>query len=463
MWVERFEWWGQYDREIQFARRILEQPDVFFINPEQDIAILGNTCALWVHGRAVLYGYEPDVGEEAKLMLQCLPALADCTPEQALARARLSYGIGYQYRLGGLLTRAAAQYAEAKAAFRQLKDHQDELAIVLNTLAFTYAKQGRMALARPLAHDALRINEKTGNQYSVGLTLSTLAAIARIRGNYPQAITYGEEALTLFRELEDAHGTVLAYLSIASARRLMGKHDFVKGRKLEEAYQKMENARDSLERAIKIAETANLEADLPGLRAEQGRVYRDMGHLVMQLEGFDKGLICYRRSENYFNLALKSKGWAAVDRADTLEDLAEVLFTAGNPDATHKCLAEIEKMVGPDYFIIPGKQIPQKGLPTEYFAPLAKVEWWRGEMAFAQQQVEQGPQHYILAYAYFTYFSPDAMQKGTLIEYLYNHLHRLPVERQQTFLKSVRSWLQQYDTGVDISEFAGILKDLLGI
>jgi tetratricopeptide (TPR) repeat protein len=463
MWVERFHWWGQREREIQFARRILDRPGDFFIHPEEDVAVLGNICALWARARAMRYGYDPGVVEEAQAMLDRLPPLADCTPEQALARARLSTSIGYQLNLGGLLAPAAIRYVDAKAAFHKMKDYPDELAMLLNNLAFVYAKQGRMALARPLAHEALQINEQMGSEYSTGLTLSTLSAIARMRGNYPRAVAYGEEALAIFRELEDTHGTVLAHLHIAEAARRMAKHELEMGRRLEEARQMLENAHRSLDRALQIAEEAGLGSDIPNLRAEQGRAYRELGRILTQLEGPEEGMVCYRQSERHLRGALEATGWGKVDRADVLQDLAEVLFVTGDKDGAQQCLMEIEELIGPEYRILPGEQMPGEELPHDQFAPLGKVEMTRGQMAFAQGQLEQGLQHYVLAYAYFARFSPDAVEKDTLLEYLYKHLRDLPAERQQALLESVRAWVGQYDPDTDVGSFVLTLDDLLGV
>jgi tetratricopeptide (TPR) repeat protein len=463
MWVERFHWWGQREREIQFVRRVLDQPEAFFIRPQENLAILGNICALWARARAVLYGYEPGVVKEAQEMLRHFPVLADCTSEQAQARARLSTSIGYQFRLGGLLAAAAAQYVDAKAAFRKLKGDPDELAMLLNNLAHVYALQGRMALARPLAHEALRIDEEMENEYSTGLTLSTLAGIARMRGNHPQAVAYGEEALALFRELEDAHGVVLSYLSISQAMRRMAKHEMEKGRKLKDARQMLEDVRRLLDQALEVAVEANLGSDILVLRAEQGRVYRDLGHAVRQLEGLEEGLVHYRQSERQLRQVLESAERGRMERADTLQDLAETLFFSVDQEAARQCLAEVEELIGPEHCIVPGEHVPGAELPHEYFAPLGKMEMTRGQMAFAQGELEEGLRHYVLGYAYFVRFSPDAVEKDTLLEYLYNRLRDLSVERQQALVASIRTWSQQYDIGVDIESFVQTLEDLLGV
>jgi tetratricopeptide (TPR) repeat protein len=365
--------------------------------------------------------------------------------------------------LGGLLVSAAGQYVEAKAAFRKLAGDQDELAMLLTNLAHVYARQGRMALASPLAHEALRINEEIGNDYSTGLVLSNLAMIARMRGNYPQAVMYGEEALALFRDLEDSHGIVLAYLSIVQAQRRMAKHQLETGRKLDNARKSLEEADRSLEKALEEAEKAGLGADIPDLRAEQGRVYRELGHIVRRLEGAEEGLGYYLQSERQLRRALEAKEWGALEKADTLQDIAETLFFSGDEKTARKRLQQIEELIGEAHRIIPGERVPEPDAPHEHFAPLGKVEMTRGQMAFTRGDPEQGLQHYILAYAYLMHFSTDAVEKDTLLEYLYNRLRILPIERQQALLASISAWIQEHDTGVDVEPFVQTLKSLLGV
>jgi len=468
MWVERFDWWGQDERVIQFAEYILEQPDDLSINPETDITILGNVCAFWTGARARLFGYESRVVEDAQALLSRLPPLVDCTAEQALARARLLTAIGYQYRLGGMLGRAAAHSVDAKAAFRKMgKEHliiyREEYSLLLSSLAFTYAEQGRMVLARPLAHDALRINEEMGNEYGKGLTLITLSKIARIRGSYSKALTYSDEALDIFRELGDARGTALAYQGIACAKRWMAKHELEKGRKLEKIYLVFEDARLLLEKAVRETEEAGIGSLISDLYAEQGRVYRELGRTASLLGKAREGTKHYRQSERQLRLAMEGTGQGKISQADTLQDLAEVLFSLDDDAVAQDCLARVEELMGHEYHIIPGEQMPQAGLPRENFAPLGKVELTRGQIAFDEGQLEKGVQHFVLAYAYFVRFSPQAVELDTMIEYLYNHLRDLHVDRQQQALESVRAWVDQYDLSVDVSVFLQTLGDLLGV
>jgi tetratricopeptide (TPR) repeat protein len=463
MWVERFFWWGQYNRTIEFARRILDAPEDFSIQPT-NFAIIGNICALWARARATLYGYESDVVAEAQNVLGQLPSLAESSEDQILARARLSTSIGYQCRRGGLLARAATQYVEASAAFRKLGKHPDELAMLLNNLAHVYALQGRIPLARPLAHEALRVNEQMGNEYSTGLTLVILASIELLRRDYSHAIKYGEEALALFRDLEDAHGMMFAYLRIGRAERKMAKESIETERKLEETRKQLEAAQQSLDSALTIAGDAGLESDIPRLLAEQGRIHREMGRLVCQLEGEKKGQAFFQQSQRLLREALeKGKDGPVVDQANALQDLADVLFLIGDQKGAEQCLVQVQELIGADHHIVPGQPMPKEGLPTEHFSPLGKVEMTRGQIAFSQNQFEDGLRHFVMAYAYFMRFSLDAAEQDSLVEYLYKRLHDLPVDQQQTLMETIRNWSREYNMDAYVGEFVQTISNLVGV
>lgn len=462
MWVERLDCWGQYKREVQFARHILDNPETFFIRVNEDVDILGNICAFWTGARAFLHSHEPYVLEEAQIMLKRLPLLVDCTPTQTLARARLSMSIGYQFRLGGQLAQAAKHYVEAKAAFEKLEGYRDELAMLLNNLSLVYANQGRISLALPLAGDALRINEEMGSEYSTGLTLSTLAAIELMRGNYYDAVEDGKDALKLFRELDDPRGVAMSYIKISYAIRKMAKRDLKRPRKIEEARHDLEVAARDLDNALAMTEEKELESTMAVLYAEQGKVNRELGYAVSLLEGTEKGMVFYRRSEEFFKRALEMN-LGKVERANVLQDLAEGLFLSGDISAARRQLAEIEKLIGEDYRITPGRHLPGEELPGEYFWPLGKVERLRGDMAFEEGNLEEGLHHYLISYAYFVRFSPDAVEKDTLVDGLYARLRDVEVEKKRELVESMHTGAQQHDVGVDAGPFVKTLKDLLGV
>ncbi len=479
MWVERFEWWGQSEKVIKLADQIFAAPEAFSIFcsdessicSDEDLAMMGNIYAFWTSSHAKMSGYSPQVVERALAMLKRLPKLADCTVEQALARARLSTRIGYQHRLGGMLDRAAEHYIEAKAAFHQLGEqletYEDEYAQLLNNLAFVYAKQGRMALALPWVDEALERNEKRGSTYYTGLTLSTFSRIECMKGEHAKALEYGEEALEYFQKLEDMRGIALASQGIAQAKRLKAKYELEKGRNQERVHEMLREAQSILEQALRAVQSTSIASVIPELRAELGRIYRDLGHVATQMKISEKATTYYHEANRQLDLALQA--WehpeaVIAERADTLQDLAEVLFALGDRVGAEKTLKEIESSIDPGYLIIPEQQkVSSEGLPVQYFSPLGKVEMLRGQLALADGKLEEYVQHFIVAYAYFVHFSADAVEKAKMVGYLYRHLFDKPRADQQTLMTTIRAWVATHNFGVDVGPFVQALGDLLGV
>ena len=470
MWVERFYWWGQYDRLIRFARSILDQPQDFCLAKGDDDAILGDICARYTDVQAMLNDYDERVVDEAQKILDRLPSQTTRHPEGvALATARLAMAIGYQYRLGGRLKKAAEYYQIANKAFRRLKGHRDELAMLLNNLAYAYARQGRVSPARPLAQEALTLNQETGSNYTTGLTLSTLCAIEGIQGNYYDAVVYGEEAVEYFHALGDLHGAALAKRSIAYAERKIAKRLIEAERNQDETQRRLDRAARLLSEAIKDAEGAKLRGELSSLYAEQGKVNRELGRLAQRLARLGEPADYFRESARNLEKARDLiSGRHDLDRADVLQDLAEALVVEGAHDAAEENLLEVERLVRSTLGSEVDPSIPLDELldklSPEYFWPLGKVERLRGDIALKEGHEYEGMQHYARAYMYFNRFSPDAIDKDNLIKVLYQRLRSLPEENQETLIVRINEWVKTQEKHArDLSPFLDALADLTGM
>lgn len=471
MWVERFFWWGKFDRTADFAKQILQKPSEFSVEPVEHTTLLGSVCARLTDAVATMRGFDDEILQIAQDYLHHLPdTLEDCTFEQALARARLGTAIGLMYSSGGMLQMATQHYANAHAAFRFLQDfddersklHRDELAMLLNSLAFTYAKLGQLELAFPLVDEALKINEALGSDYSTGLTLSTLAAITSIAGRYHEAIEYGEEALDKFQELEERNGIAMATLSVAHAQRRNAKRMIAQGRRLGAAEKVLTQVIEDLKTTLATAEKAELELRAGQLRGELGRANRDLGEVVSRTQNTQAETPYFNRSKAYLNAALNSARLGIVDKADLQQDLAEVHVLSGDIDEARNCLAKAEQLIGEDHLMKPNQHVPD-GRFTERFLPLAKSERLRGEIAFQNGDFAEGLMHYARAYAYHNLYSPEALEKDPLIRYLYEPIRGLPVATQQGLLEKLQKDTQKYNANLGMAGFVQSLRQLLGL
>jgi tetratricopeptide (TPR) repeat protein len=459
LWLERFHWWARYRRASEFAERILANPGVFHIGPD-DLAIMGNVVALWARAHGILSSYNPVIVELATRTLTQVREAAAHGQDVGLAWARLATSIGYHLDLGGKMAEADRYYEEAQAAFRALNCCWDELAMLLNNQAWLYASQGEMILARPLAREALALNEAHGQRYSTGLTLATLATIENIDGNWREAEQHAEEAREIFDELDDAHGLALSLLAVAQAKRKRAKYEIQKKRKRQEARQILEEARTHLEGAVVLAKGADLHGDIPQLLSKLGKVYRELGRLTVDLGDPQGGGVFYRKSEETFQQALNLPpnlpGLSALERAGMVVDYAEMLFIWGNADAAEEVLSqfEMEWTAMHQQPTLEGNYDVER-VTTQFRRPLGKYERLRGQMALAARHEIEALVHFNRAYDCFERFSPTARDRETMVELVYDELLPVLATRRQELIEALR--------GMTDSGFTRSLSRLLGV
>ncbi len=464
MWVERFDWWGLDERVVKFAGQVLDEPQWVHIDPEGHIDVLANVCAFWAGARARLYGYEKETVKKAEEMLARLPPLDRSSAMETLARARLETAIGFQYRQGGYPDQAWKHYRYARTAFRELgsdlPDYYDEYALLLVNLASVYTVLGRLPQARALAHEAGRINEQIGSEYGQFLTFYVLSSIARVRASYDKAKSYAEKSLDLARRMGYARGVVLAHLRLAQALRWEAKHEYEKGFDLELAWRLLERASEAIVAALQEADEARLEALKPELMAAKGRIHREKGRVAKEIGYESDSIANYNQAIEDLRKAMEKGEWALTDKADLMQDLAEAYFRSGNIGKAEEILQEIEGLFS-KHLIVPeeGKQ-PSEELPREPLYILGKVEALRAELEFASEKWKEGLRHYLLAYAYFRYFSPDAVQVDDMVEYFYKYFTAFANRRQ--VMEGAEELVQELNLGIDVSEFLQDLQDLLG-
>lgn len=467
-WMERLHWWGEREQAVEFAEKVFLELPRFGIAPDQELGILANIIALWGRGRTMLYGFESEVVSKLLETLALMPDMKSCTSNQLLGLGRLMTSIGYAYRQGGLLEQAVEFNDQAIACFRQLGTHPEELVIVLNNQAYVVARQGNTSHGRSLAMEALRVNIINHTLYSAGLSRTILASIERMAlEDLSEAEKWALEAKDIFEvQLSDSHGAVRAYLNLGGAWRKIAERDADRGRDLGEAITKLTAAINILKKAINQATAANLLSEIPGLNAELGKVNRSLGRLFTRKGSLALGIPYFRESERLFKEALTWEKWNIAERADITEDLAEVYFLMGDPNAAGKQLAVVWKLLGESCRLSPGKPSTISDIPNRYFLPLGKVERQKGEIAMSQKDYLQGLKHFTTAYAYFEHFSKTAVEKNKMTESLYGvFLCHLPISEQQNLMSELRSWMRPFKSeigGVSVQEFLDDLGRLMG-
>jgi tetratricopeptide (TPR) repeat protein len=468
MWIERLHWWGEYRREIELAEKVFINLSAFHIAPDTESGIYANIKALWGRAKTMETGYDSELVSELEKILTTLPALEDCDPNQLLGRGRLLTSIGYAFRQGGLLEQAVPVNDEAIACFRKLGTHLEELAIVLNNQARVVARQGYTAQGRSLAFEALRISRENLTLYSDAQSRNILSAIERMAlEDFSEAEKWALEAKEISEtKTQDDQGVLIAYLNLGGAWRKLAERDADRGRDLVSAINKLNEAVQILIKAISLAQAANFPAEIPGLNAELGKVHRSLGRLYTQKGDLKLGIPYFREAEKRIKESLTWTKWNIAEKADVMEDLAEVYFLTGDQAEALRKLDEIWELLGDACRLEPGDKPTSTGIPNRYYLPLGKVERLQGEMAMENREYLDGLKHFATAYAYFERYSKTAVEKNKMTETIYSKfLNRLPSGEQRQVMRALRAWMHSYQSkigGISVQEFLDGLGRLVG-
>ena len=115
LWLERFHWWGHYERAVQFADRA---PPILLRSPSaMTFWLAAATC--WPSRCATAPSSMAMSSRPSKRAAACWKRCGHAPADtgRVLARARLATSIGWMLDTGGLLDSARRHYVEANAAF----------------------------------------------------------------------------------------------------------------------------------------------------------------------------------------------------------------------------------------------------------------------------------------------------------------------------------------------------------
>jgi tetratricopeptide (TPR) repeat protein len=257
---------------------------------------------------------------------------------------------------------------------------------------------------------------------------------------------------------------VLALLSSAQAKRKRAKYEIQKRRKPEEARQLLEEARNQLEMAIELATRAGLRGDIPQLLSKLGKVYRELGRVITDLENPMAGSVFYRKSEETFKQARAFDELGTLERAGMLVDYAEMLVLWGNVEAAVTVLDEFAaEWVDRHHQPTIDEQLDLRDVATQFLRPLGKYERLWGQIALQLGHEEEALAHFARAFSCFQLFAPTAKEKETMVELLYDELRRLPVARKRELVGRMREQCCDPDAPEGMQAFVDSLGLLLGV
>jgi tetratricopeptide (TPR) repeat protein len=248
--------------------------------------------------------------------------------------------LGTAYLYKGLAARGSLRLKDAvqaycQAIFRYYRpiDYKAGLAEAMNNLAYIYARQGLLHEGLDSCQKGLNIRKELGDDYYIGLSLNTKGIIHERLNRPVTAIKNSQEALELFRKINDERGIILAEINLGRSYRR-------KARSVEwgQEDEDFETGKGYLENAIHQQEQIGASADMfyrIEAHNELGCLYRDW---VATLES--RGIKDNLRSSQLLESAednllkvirLTTQDGEAVERhavqyVDSLDDLSRVYY-----------------------------------------------------------------------------------------------------------------------------------------
>ncbi len=140
------------------------------------------------------------------------------------AGAYVQCNVAYLARLAGDLEEARSLVEDALSAFHGLGDREGE-ALAVNHLGCLHRVQGDYAAARDAFERSLQLRLALGDRRATGLTLGSLGVLTAAEGNVDRGIGLLQEALSGFRDTEDAPALAAVRLTMASVYATAGADD----------------------------------------------------------------------------------------------------------------------------------------------------------------------------------------------------------------------------------------------
>jgi DNA-binding CsgD family transcriptional regulator len=216
-----------------------------------------------------------------------------------------------------------------------------------------------------LHQEALDLARASGDEVTLARMLCQLASDARRAGDYPRALAMASDAVERYRrlraqgELRDVMGAQTSLTGLASVAHLLG--DFQQARSVhQEAVDLCRHAGDDYGALVNLAYLARDELDLGILDAAQGHAEESLAlasafganfGIALALETL--GIIVWRQGEDARALSMLTEGlrracllsdaarastWWALPLTQTIEALASIAHTRGRPDLAARLL-----------------------------------------------------------------------------------------------------------------------------
>jgi tetratricopeptide (TPR) repeat protein len=283
------------------------------------------------HERALAYYIR--AGDLAAARFASAEAVMSYTRALEIARANhinnkmqhLYSQLGHVHEHVGQHEQARDVYLEMEEQARQLKDKEMELAsLILNTtLHANYTAVYNLQKAQEYCDRALKLARKLGDKQSESSILWNQMHITRAAGNSVQAVEYGEQALSIARELDLREQMAFALNDLAA-------HGYLDLNQFDKALERLQEAHDlwiELDNQPMLTDNLNTQA----------MMYSFLGDYDRSLEQSAKGREISGRINNPWGIAYSywAKGDIEQERGQ-IDTAIESLTTA--IDLAHRAM-----------------------------------------------------------------------------------------------------------------------------
>ncbi len=164
----------------------------------------------------------------------------------------------------GMLPNGTAALQQAHAIFAELQDNLSR-AYVLHNLGDAYASANAFTKAAEAYRQSLALKRDAGDRGGMAATLSSQGRLQLRQNNAASAVELLEEALRIFRAIENSNGEAAALADLAYALRANGE---------------LQKAATQAEASLALTESSRAELLAPNLRMSYLSSRRDVYHLL---------------------------------------------------------------------------------------------------------------------------------------------------------------------------------------
>jgi tetratricopeptide (TPR) repeat protein len=394
---------------------------------------------------------------------------------QHLLRAYAQDIIGYLYRSEGNFEKAVEFFRKNLPLWRYLK-MVSEHANTLNNMSWSLAELGDFEAALTYCEDGLNLRRKLGHRYLIALSLNTLGLI-ETRNRQPERGRFRcEQALSIFRDLEQPRGIGLASHALAeSLRRMTNISDLLTD---EQTMNNLELAEKYAKEAIHIfTDPVKEPMRLSEAYIELGCIYREVARLVKLNTSLRNNIIS--KGEEAFISAEKHAGNTFVYRGyDSLVNLAWMYYYAEDFKKTQKVVHQVLDAIDKRYLFTEGHAPMEIDEPVSWFwVQLGKANLLLGKIAFdeyeqanqqddidkARKQLMTAAHYWVLSIAYNEKYKKDFRDMVEGRKEIYKCLGALNTREMEWIIEGIHETYNRFPHILELKSFESWVNEKFGL